>query len=272
MEILNKAGRYFYGIGITGIGIQHWAYRDFRPVILPEWPLWMHRFPIEATGAGAALIFAAIMICLSKKPREAALITGGAMLLFFLAFHLPYMVFVSPNTAIPGAWSNPLKLLAFSGGAFAIAGSLPVKEQAAHKISALYRFLELFIPWGRVFFSITMIVFGIDHFIYTEFVASLVPAWIPGHNFWTYFAAVALVGSGVCIILKIKLRLIAMLLGIMIFLWLILLHIPRAVVALPPDNGNELTSVFEALAFSGVAFVIAWSAGNKVKKTGLESV
>ena len=60
------------------------------------------------------------------------------------------------------------------------------------------------IPIGKIFFSITMISFGIDHFLYTGFVATLVPSWFADHNFWAYFAGVALIGSGVAIILEIK--------------------------------------------------------------------
>ncbi len=36
-------------------------------------------------------------------------------------------------------------------------------------------------------FSITMISFGIDHFLYTEGIATLVPAWIPNHIFLDLF-------------------------------------------------------------------------------------
>ena len=111
-----------------------------------------------------------------------------------------------------------------------------------------------------------MIVFGIDHFLYTEFVATLVPRWIPAPVFWTYFAAVALIGSGVAIILKIKIRLIGILLGIMLFIWFVILHIPRAVADPYVDKGNEVTSVFEALAFSGIAFVIACMPFRKILK------
>jgi uncharacterized membrane protein YphA (DoxX/SURF4 family) len=70
---------------------------------------------------------------------------------------------------------------------------------------------------------------------------------------------VALIGSGIAIILKIKLRIIATLLGIMIFLWFIFLHIPRAIAQPFVDKGNEVTSAFSALAFCGIAFVIAGS-------------
>jgi hypothetical protein len=43
----------------------------------------------------------------------------------------------------------------------------------------------------------------------------------------------------------------------MIFLWFIMLHIPRAIADPHSGNGNEWTSVFEALAFSGIAFLMA---------------
>jgi hypothetical protein len=44
-------------------------------------------------------------------------------------------------------------------------------------------------------------------------------------SFWTYFAGVALIGSGIAIILKFRIELIGDLLGIMILLWFII-HIP----------------------------------------------
>ena len=117
--------------------------------------------------------------------------------------------------------------------------------------------LEKFIPAGPIFFSVMMIVFGIDHFLYTDFVATLVPSWIPGHVFWTYFAGIALIGSGLGILFKIKLFQVAWLTSWMLFLWLLVLHIPRAIADPHMEKGNEVTSVFEALAFSGVAYVIA---------------
>ncbi len=264
MENLIKAGRAFYAIGIAGIGAQQFIYADFRPVILPQWPAWIPWLAVWAYLTGAALVISAAIIFLSKNARKTALVLGIAFILFFLIFHVTYQLFISPYSFHFGLWTDPLKELALSGGAFVIAGSYSQGKLYTDK-SFRTRFHDILIPCGTIFFSITMIVFGIDHFLYTEFVATLVPRWIQGHVFWTYFAAVALIGSGVAIILKIKIRLIGILLGIMLFIWFVILHIPRAVVDPYVDKGNEVTSVFEALAFSGIAFVIACMAGSEHK-------
>jgi hypothetical protein len=87
-----------------------------------------------------------------------------------------------------------------------------------------------------------------------------VPSWIPNHIFWIYFAGAALLGSGIAIILKIRTGLIAALLGMMIFIWFIILHIPKVIAAPVADRADEITSAFLALAYCGIAFVIAGAA------------
>ena len=50
-------------------------------------------------------------------------------------------------------------------------------------------------------------------------------------------------------------RLAALMSGIMMFLWVVLLHIPRALA--DPGDVGETSGVFEALALSGAAFILA---------------
>jgi hypothetical protein len=47
-------------------------------------------------------------------------------------------------------------------------------------------------PFGRLFLAVPMAVFGAQHFTAAIYVARLLPSWIPGHLFWTYFVGVAL--------------------------------------------------------------------------------
>ncbi|HEY5408999.1 MAG TPA: hypothetical protein VIJ92_18045 [Ginsengibacter sp.] len=263
MENLVKTSRAFYGIGIAGIGVQQFIYADFRPVILEQWPSWMPWLTAWAYLAGAALIIVGAMIALSKNAPKTALILGIAFLVFFLAFQVTHQLFGSPYSFNWASWTNPLKELAFSGGAFVILASYSWGKINQDK-SFRSRLGDTFIPYGRIFFAIMMMVFGYDHFQYTPFVATLVPAWLPWHVFWTYFAGTALMGSGICIALKFELKLVGLLLGSMLFIWFVILHIPRAIADPYIDKGNEVTSVFEALAYSGVAFLIACTPKRKL--------
>jgi len=43
----------------------------------------------------------------------------------------------------------------------------------------------------------------------------------------------------------------------MIFIWFTVLHIPRVIASPAAYLGSEITSAFIALAYSGIAFVIA---------------
>jgi uncharacterized membrane protein len=242
-------GRIFYAIGLIGIGVQHFIFRDFIPVIVPAWPSWIPGRPFWALLVGAALIAAGLAILFNIKARTVATITGAVILLLVIIDDIPSQLANHSNSL--GSWTNTFKALTMCGGAWLVAGSLP--EPA----STRQPFIEQLMPIGRFFLPITVIAFGIDHFLYAPFVAMLVPAWIPGHIFWTYFAGIGLIASGAAMSLKILPQLAALMLGIMIFLWFLMLHIPRAIADPHSGLGNEWTSVCEALAFSGIAFLLA---------------
>jgi hypothetical protein len=108
---------------------------------------------------------------------------------------------------------------------------------------------------GRYMFAISLIIFAVQHFMYATFVATLVPAWIPGHLFWAYFVGVAFIAAALSIAANKGARLAGIMLGTMFLLWVVLLHAPR--VAASPRNGNEWTSEFVALAMCGASFVMA---------------
>src|SRR5258705_809407 len=106
-----------------------------------------------------------MIIIFSKKARIVSLVLGLFFFLLFLCFHVYYQVFLSPYAFHLGLWTDPLKELALSGGAFVMAVSYPEEGSSAGN--------TLLLGLGRVFFSIMLIAFGIDHFLYTEFVATL---------------------------------------------------------------------------------------------------
>jgi uncharacterized membrane protein len=58
------------------------------------------------------------------------------------------------------------------------------------------RFLE---RASRYLLGMSLIVFGIDHFLAITFIASLIPVWIPWRVFWVAFFGVAFIAAGLSI-------------------------------------------------------------------------
>ena len=258
MKILSKTGRIFYGSAIAATGIQQLFFKDFFQILFPPLPYKIPGLIYLVWLVSVILFIAGTAICLNFKTRFFAYLLGCIFLFFFIFCYIPYELFISPYSPIHlGVWVQSLKELAYAGGAFAIASQMTSNTNTAKSKSSFIGFLEKIAPFGRVMFSITMISFGVSHFYYTGTVENMVPDWIPFHRFWTYFAAIALIGSGISIVLKFRINVIGNLLGIMIFIWFIVLHIPDALANPIINNGNEVTSMFSALAFSGIAFVIA---------------
>jgi uncharacterized membrane protein YphA (DoxX/SURF4 family) len=107
----------------------------------------------------------------------------------------------------------------------------------------------------RIFVAISLVVFGIQHFIYGGFVSGLVPAFMPGRLFWAYFVGVAFVAAAIGILTRMLARPAATMLGVMFFLFVVLLHLPRIVGN--ASDGNEWMRGFVALAMCGGAWILA---------------
>ena len=245
MGNLSNIGRIFYGLAIAALGFLTIYYTDFPYMLIPPKHFWMNSHVIFVYISGALLILAGVCIVFRKYLVPVSLLLGSVLLLIFCFYFIPYEFMTSSRYMHFGAWENAAKELALSGGAFVIAGCYSSRKES---------------PFGTILFSLTIISFSIDHFLYAKEAQDYIPSWIPNHMFWIYFAGVALLGSGMGIILKIRPRLMAALLGTMIFIWVIILHFPKVVAAHISDQGGEVTSAFLALAYCGIAFVISGSA------------
>lgn len=196
---------------------------------------------------GVVFLVCAAAILFRKHARTASLILSAMILAFAILLH-PFEV--ASNPGVTDLWGRAGKAFALSGAAALVAGSL--REE---RVGTGIRFLEWLIPVAPIFVSAFFCITGVEHFIYAPFVRLMVPAWIPARLFWTYFSGCALVAGGVGMMIPKVSRLAGTLCGIMVFSWVVLLHIPRAFADL--HKTDETTAIFEALAISGAAFLIA---------------
>jgi uncharacterized membrane protein len=265
MDNLSKLGRALFGISFVAFGVQYFIYGRFEGG-LPPAPPWTPGAPATAYVLGALLIAAGATIAGSagiiaavSKARLLATLLG--ILLFVCAL----LMFIATPSAIihdGGARTRALEPLALAGAAWVLAGSLQPQPPNTRSLGLS---ADQLTTLGRFVFGACMIVFGAQHFMYAQFIATLVPAWLPWHIFWTYFFGVAFIAAGISIVTGIQARLAAILLGLMFLLWVVVLHAPR--VAASPHNGDEWSSLFVAMAMCGSCFIIAAAAASKARPT-----
>jgi len=232
MDILSSAGRICLGVAVAATGLMQVVNGRFVRLV-PPLPGWLpaQTWIAVATGLAMVLIGAAILACYRLK--WAAFSLAGLLAIAFV-FRVREL---APNS---GALANPAKILALVGGA------LLLLERDKRRAWLAAGLLGLF-----------LLICGWAHFQYSGFVDGLVPAWIPpSQRFWTYFSAVALLAGGAGVVLLQTRRLAGLWTGVMIFLWVLLLHIPRSIQL---KSAFELAGVFEALALGGVAWLVAAS-------------
>jgi hypothetical protein len=147
------------------------------------------------------------------------------------------------------------EVLTMSASAFMLAGILPAHGGALGTWKISDNFL---IQLGRYFLAVSAIVFSIPHFIVAGFIASLIPAWIPGPGlYWSYVTGAVFLVSGISILMNWMARWAAVTLGVMFLLWFLLLHLPRVLSYPRSQVPAEWSSAFIALGICGGSWIAA---------------
>lgn len=256
MEKAIPIGRTFFAVALLGLGVEHFIFQEFVTGRAPAWPASIPGGWAWAYLTGALFIGVGIAILIGWKARLSAI---GAGLLIFVWALLRHVPLLATDALLSATWTTAGKALTFFGGLFAIAATFPGEETGRFASLTHRTNLErAFIRLGRICLGLFLVLTGIQHFMFTEFVASLIPAWFPGDAvFWTWFAGVALVAGGVGLIIPQTARVAALLSGLMVFSWFWIVHVPRTFV-----STSDGIAVFEALAVSGIAFVLAGALGR----------
>lgn len=243
-------GRVLFAAGLAALGAQNLILGNFLAELQPV-PAWLPGRVLWAYLTGALLIGAGASIIANKRVRLAGALLGLTLFLWVLLLFLPKLAGDPRNG---GAWTSGFEIFAMGGAAWILAGRAASERVLAPRWNKL---IDSAVTPGRLCFGASLPVFGVLHFIYHDYVASVVPAWIPAAMFWAYFTGIAHIAAGVSIVTDVIARVAATLLGIMFGTWVLILHVPR--VAADAGNRHEWTSLFVATTLCGGAWLVAAS-------------
>lgn len=253
MQPIVRAGFLFYGLALLGIGVVHFVFGHSPVGLIPMGEGWVYAIDgavLAVTGgciaAGAFATSAGTrMNGAMRWVRLAAFAAAAFIGLLYVCVGLPKEI-MHPKD--PGGWTGPAELLCLGAGALLVARA----AGAAPRWVAVSRYV----------LGACLVVFGVQHFLYDDYCASVIPTWIPKPYFWTYFVAIAYFATTISLVLNVLVRLSALLAAIMFFTWVLILHGP--LVATHVHVEPQWTSGFVCLGM-GALFLALYALSPRVK-------
>src|ERR1700761_2309550 len=147
-------------------------------------------------------------------------------------------------------------------GIIALAAGLVLVRARFAAASGIGKVLVL----GPVFEAVALAIFAAEHFLATRDLSAIVPRWIPGALFWTYFVGAALLAAAISFIAWRYVRWSASLLALLFLIFVATIHLPN----LTKHVHERLfwTIAVRETAFAGGAMVLAGSLWPRGRSTG----
>ena len=142
-----------------------------------------------------------------------------------------------------------------------IAGLVLVRGRFA-AASGVGRILVL----GPVFAAVSLAIFAAEHFLMARDLMAIVPRWLPGELFWTYFVGAALLAAAISFIAWRCVRWSALLLAVLFLIIVATVDLPNLPASLH-DRFFWILTVRETCFASG-AMVLAGSMWTRGRSTG----
>ncbi len=174
------------------LGIMGFVTRDFSQIWQPV-PKWV--------PGRTALVFLCALISLGSGIgllwRRWALVASRVLL---VALSIWLLVLRLPNFF----YEHPLVLVAWTFGSTAVmvAGAWVLYIWFAHERDPAHPGLladATGLRIARTLYGLSLIPFGLAHFMYLDATTVLIPAWLPGHVAWAYLTGAAFIAAGLAV-------------------------------------------------------------------------
>jgi len=165
-----------------------------------------------------------------------------------------------PVLAVFIEFSSPALWMSVAGLAVFVIGLLAAKNDIARA-----RGLDRIVALTNLCFAVPLAVFGAEHFSLGSAMIGLVPPYMPGRLSWIYIVGVALIIASLSIATKIQVRWSGLLFGIMMFLFVAMIHLPGAI-----KTGDRIiwTIVIRETSFGAGGLVLAGIALGRLRGKG----
>src|SRR5689334_21859920 len=235
---VESAGQVAFAAAMIGLGVIGFVTRDFTQIWQPV-PKWV--------PARSALAFLCAFISLGcglgllwrRSAPLASRVLLGALMVWLLVLRLPNLLYQKPLVLV--AWTCGATAVMVAGAWVLVNWFAQDREDSRFGLFSGTNGLRI----ARTLYGLSLIPFGLAHFMYLDATTVLIPAWLPGHVAWAYFTGRAFIAAGVAVIVDVLAPLAAALSTLQMALFSLIVWIPRALAGnLNQFQRGEVISTF----------------------------
>ncbi|MGH8292726.1 MAG: DoxX family membrane protein [Gammaproteobacteria bacterium] len=241
-------GHPLFAAGIIALGVICLRYGDSSLVLqaMPEWVPWRGDW---IYACGTLMLVGGAGLFLARTAIHASRVLLVYLLLWLLLLKVPILV-EAPR--VIGSWETFAETATLLAGAWVIFAAIGGQGR-----SSWLKFVagECGMRTPRNLFGIALILFGLAHFGYLKYTASLVPAWLPWHIGWVCLTGTGYMAAGLGTVFRIYPRLAAALTAGMMSVFQLLIWVPKTI-DLPTDQ-SRWSELLVGWTLAAAAWVVA---------------
>jgi uncharacterized membrane protein len=261
-----SAGHALFAAAMIWLGVMGFIKGDFVQVWQPV-PKWVPAREALAYLCAFISLASGIGLLWQRTAAVAARVVFASLMLWLLVLRLPNLFFQTPVVLV--AWT-------FGSTAVMVAAAwvLYVWFAGDRDRQRLGRFAgDTGVRIARALYGLSLIPFGLAHFIYLGATTVLIPQWLPWHVAWAYVTGAAFVAAGLAVTVGVFARLAAALSTLQLGLFGLIVWVPRVLAGTVNDfQWGEFVVTFVLTAGAWVVTdsyrAVPWLAVGKRQAAG----
>jgi len=243
-----SAGHAAFAATMIGLGIVGLVTGDFTQIWQPV-PKWVPGRTAVAYLCALISLGSGIGLLWRRSAPVASRVLFVSLLVWLLVLRLPNVIYQTP--LVLAAWT-------FGSTAVMVAGAWVLYSWfAAERDRPRLGWLTgtKGVRIARALYGLSLIPFGLAHFMYLDATTVLIPAWLPWHVAWAYLTGAAFIAAGLAVSVGVFGHLAAALSVLQLGLFGLIVWIPRVLAGTVNDfqRGEFITTC----ALTAGAWVVA---------------
>jgi uncharacterized membrane protein len=258
-----SAAHVAFAVAMIGLGLMGLVTGEFTQIWQPV-PKWVparialaYLCAVISLGSGIGLLW-------RRSAPVASRVLFVSLLVWLLVLRLPNLFYEKPLVLV--AWTFGATAVMVAGAWVLSSWFAPGREGSRLRFLTDARGLRI----ARTLYGVSLIPFGLAHFMYLNATTVLIPGWLGWPAAWAYFTGAAFIAAGLAVSVGVLAPLAAALSALQMALFSLIVWVPRAVAG--NLNDFQRGEVITTFVLTAGAWVVSDSYRRSVEDSPLKGL